>query len=78
MIPAIYDPRKPIEEIVEREYTIGVSPLAALRQMCRSLDGYPKLKRLFEDILIADNQEAQRFTSMRNDFREVLKTIEKH
>ncbi len=78
MIEPTFDPRKPIEELVQREYREGVSAGAAARQLCRSLDGYPSLKRLLEDMLADYNQQNHEFMQEREALRDVLTEITKN
>jgi hypothetical protein len=58
--------RNPIDEMAEFEYAPAIvppdrlpSPGAALRQLCRSIDAHPNLKRLIEDHLAKCNTESQ-------------------
>jgi hypothetical protein len=49
-----------IERYAKEEYREGVSPGAAVRQLCRSLGahgGAPTLRRLLEDLLAGINRE---------------------
>ncbi len=66
-----------IEELVQREYRQGVSAGAAARQLCRSLDGYPALKRLLEDMLADYNQQNHEFMQERESLRDALALIPK-
>jgi hypothetical protein len=48
-----------VEQWAEDEYRDGVSPGAAMRQLCRSLGcsgQYPKLKQMMEDVLAGMNR----------------------
>lgn len=50
-----------VEQWAEDEYREGVSPAAAMRQLCRTLgcsDAYPTLKRMMEDVLAQANRAA--------------------
>jgi hypothetical protein len=68
-----FRPRNIIDAQAEREYpeaqegTARPSPGAAVRQLCRSLDDAPHLKRLLEDLLAAQNRATHEFLRERDD-----------
>src|SRR5882724_3527034 len=67
-----------IDDIAKNEYANGVSPLAAVRQLCRSLGSAPNLKRLLEDTLAEFNMQNFQHTQRREEFRDVLAHVHKH
>lgn len=67
-----FKPRNMIDVLTEREYpevkdgAAAPSPGAAARQLCRSLDAAPNLKRLLEDMLSAQNRASHEFSRERD------------
>lgn len=63
-----------LEQIARDEYREGVSPGAAMRQLCRMLGisgEYPTLQRLLEDVLADHNRASHDRNCILTDFAEV-------
>jgi|WetSurMetagenome_2_1015567.scaffolds.fasta_scaffold00224_11 hypothetical protein len=69
---APFKPRNMVDVLAEREYpeaqegAARPSPGAAVRQLCRSIDAAPHLKRLLEDLLSAQNRASHEFSRERD------------
>jgi hypothetical protein len=67
-----FKPRNIIDVLAEREYpeaqegAARPSPGAAVRQLCRSIDSAPHLRRLLEDLLSAQNRASHEFSRERD------------
>ncbi len=63
-----------IEMLAKQEYEDGVSAGAALRQLCRSIENAPTLKRLIEDELADFNRQSHALSECH---REIFKLRER-
>ena len=66
-----------IDSLAKQEYRDGVSAGAAVRQLCRSLQSAPNLKRLLEDLLADGNRQAHEIWEQKELTRKVLASVPK-